>query len=159
VGIWIREAGEVDYEALERLFEIVDALHRDGLPHVFRAAQGPARSRAYLEELTAGEESAILIAEGDDGLVGFINVQMRESPDARIMVARRYAVVDALAVEEAARRRGVGRRLMCAAEDWARQRGAGTLELTVWEFNAAAIAFYEAMGYVTARRRLWKTLG
>jgi GNAT superfamily N-acetyltransferase len=159
MSIRVRRAGRGDYEALQRLFEIVDARHRAALPHVFRDAEGPARSREYMDELVAGPESVITVAEQGGRLVGLINVQTREAPDLPILVPRRYAVVDALVVEEGARRQGVGRALMEAGEDWARKQGASSLELTVWEFNTTAIAFYESMGYNTARRRMWKALG
>jgi ribosomal protein S18 acetylase RimI-like enzyme len=32
------------------------------------------------------------------------------------------------------------------------------VELTVWEFNEDAIAFYEKLGYTTILKRLWKAL-
>jgi RimJ/RimL family protein N-acetyltransferase len=45
------------------------------------------------------------------------------------------------------RRRGVGRALMQAAEEWAREVGVHKLELHVFPYNDAAIALYEEMGY------------
>ena len=36
--------------------------------------------------------------------------------------------------------------------EWGRARGATTLDLTVWEFNQAALAFYERLGLVTLNR-------
>lgn len=51
-----------------------------------------------------------------------------------------------LAVRPAARRQGLGRTLMAAAEDWLRTRGAPKIQLMVREDNEAAIGFYEALG-------------
>lgn len=51
-----------------------------------------------------------------------------------------------LAVAPAARRIGFGRMLMAAAEDWLREQGAPKIQLMVREDNAAAAAFYEAVG-------------
>jgi RimJ/RimL family protein N-acetyltransferase len=45
------------------------------------------------------------------------------------------------------RRRGVGRALMAAAEDWARSVGILKVELHVFPGNSAAIALYESLGY------------
>jgi GNAT superfamily N-acetyltransferase len=53
---------------------------------------------------------------------------------------------------------GIGQALLRRAERWAAERGASELELTVWEFNQDAIAFYEKLGYVTERRTMWKTI-
>jgi ribosomal protein S18 acetylase RimI-like enzyme len=47
---------------------------------------------------------------------------------------------------------------MEAAQEWARQRGARRVQLTVWEFNEGAIAFYESLGYETYSRNMWKSL-
>lgn len=51
-----------------------------------------------------------------------------------------------LGVDPARRRAGLGRRMMEAAEDWLRARGAPKIQLMVRGDNAGAIAFYEALG-------------
>ena len=45
------------------------------------------------------------------------------------------------------RRRGIGRALLAAAEEWARGAGVSKLELHVFPHNEAAIALYEGFGY------------
>jgi len=51
-----------------------------------------------------------------------------------------------LAVVPAARRVGLGRALMVAAEEWLRARGCPKVQLMVREDNAAALGFYETLG-------------
>ena len=51
-----------------------------------------------------------------------------------------------LAVAPDHRRRGLGRLMMAAAEDWLRAAGAPKIQLMVRDGNAEAIAFYEALG-------------
>jgi ribosomal protein S18 acetylase RimI-like enzyme len=51
-----------------------------------------------------------------------------------------------LAVAPEARRAGLGRRMMQAAEAWLRGRGAPKLQLMVRADNAAAVGFYERLG-------------
>lgn len=51
-----------------------------------------------------------------------------------------------LAVSPAARRGGIGRALMAAAEEWLRARGAPKIQFMVREDNDAALGFYEALG-------------
>jgi ribosomal-protein-alanine N-acetyltransferase len=46
------------------------------------------------------------------------------------------------------RRRGVGRALMIAADEWALTVGVRKLELHVLPYNEAAIALYERLGYL-----------
>lgn len=51
-----------------------------------------------------------------------------------------------LAVAPGARRAGMGRRLMAAAEDWLRGQGAPKIQLMIRDDNAAALDFYAALG-------------
>jgi GNAT superfamily N-acetyltransferase len=52
-----------------------------------------------------------------------------------------------LYVEEAARGTGLGRALVDAAIERARDRGCARIELDVNEMNAAALALYESLGF------------
>ena len=52
------------------------------------------------------------------------------------------------------RGKGIGRTLVDAAMGWGRARGATALELVVWEFNQAALAFYERLGLATIHRTM-----
>lgn len=54
-----------------------------------------------------------------------------------------------LAVDPQARRSGLGRALMLAAEDWLRGQGAPKIQLMVRADNAEALAFYGALGLET----------
>ena len=58
-----------------------------------------------------------------------------------------------LAVAPALRRSGVGARLLAAALDWARDRGARETFLEVRASNRAAIALYEREGFRAVGRR------
>lgn len=52
-----------------------------------------------------------------------------------------------LAADPDRRQRGIGRRLMGAAEDWLRQQGCPRIRLMVRGDNTAARGFYAALGY------------
>ncbi len=143
-----------DYEALCRLLEGVDHLHRERLPHLFQATPGPARSREYIEGLLANPQALVLVAEAGGDPVGCLLAELRASPPIPIFVPRLTAVIDTLVVASGWRRQGVGRALMEAAHAWAREHGADDLELTVYEFNEGASAFYQALGYEVQLRRL-----
>ena len=66
--------------------------------------------------------------------------------------------VGELAVAPAATRSGVGRRLMAAAEHWARARGLRHLTLQTGVANGDARAFYHALGYLEEEIRLTRVL-
>jgi ribosomal protein S18 acetylase RimI-like enzyme len=52
-----------------------------------------------------------------------------------------------LAVEPGWQRKGIGRQMMLAAEDWLKVRDAPKIQLMVRHDNGAALGFYEALGY------------
>ena len=60
-----------------------------------------------------------------------------------------------LAVDAAARRQGLGRALMAAAETWLRDHHAPKLQLMVRDTNAGATAFYEALGFARQPVTTW----
>lgn len=154
----IREATLRDYEALCEVIEVVDSLHREALPHVYRKPDGPARDRGFISGIIADANHALFVAERDGRVIGLVHVLVRWTPDIPIVVPRRYAVIENIVVRENYRRFGVGRALVERAHQWALDKGITQVELTVWEFNQGAIAFYEKLGYETASRRMWKWL-
>jgi ribosomal protein S18 acetylase RimI-like enzyme len=158
MAVTIRRATAQDYEAVCEIIEQVDALHREALPHIFRESGGPVRERVYMLDLLADEDHGLFVVEVERQVVGFLHVTVRDAPPIPILVPRRVAVVDNIAVKEAHRRAGLGRALMSRAEQWAQAKGAVEVELNVYEFNETAIAFYERLGYQAFSRRMGKRL-
>ena len=61
--------------------------------------------------------------------------------------------LESVAVDSAARRKGVGRALCEAVIDWCRGQGAEGMELEVRAGSAGAIALYSGLGFVVVGRR------
>ncbi|GAB4540506.1 MAG: GNAT family N-acetyltransferase [Anaerolineae bacterium] len=154
----IRKATAEDYSPLCELFDETDALHRDNLPHLFQKPNGPVREQDHYWELIADENVGLFVAEIGEKLVGFVHAVIRDAPAMPIFVPRRYAIVDSIGVKSGFRNRGIGQRLMSVMYEWATTKGATSVELNVYEFNKAAIAFYERLGYETLSRKMSKAL-
>lgn len=147
MSLVIREAVEGDYEALCEIIDQVDELHRDKLPRRFRAAEGPVRTREFISNAIDAPDIGLFVAEIEPALTGFVHVIIRKTPDIPILVPRRYAVVDNLAVRTEHRRHGIGHALMERVQTWARAQGATSIELRAYAFNRPAIDFYRKLGY------------
>lgn len=87
-------------------------------------------------------EAILLVAELDGAVIG----------SAMVGHDGHRAWVYYLAAAPAHQRGGLGRRLMQAAEDWARARGVPKLMLMVRPENERVRAFYERLGYIEEPR-------
>lgn len=104
-----------------------------------------ALCRQYLTERLARDESVVLLAADADGTaLGFVQMY----PTFSSLRAARVFVLYDLFVDPAARQRGVGRRLMEAAAEEARRRGAVSLVLSTAKTNRSAQRLYESLGWV-----------
>ncbi len=104
----------------------------------------------------ASPDAPLLLAEDAAGrTLGFIYLETQ----ADYFTARPHAHVSILAVAAAAEGRGVGRALLAAADDWARQREHPFITLNVFAHNTRARAVYERLGYGPETVRYVKPLG
>ena len=111
------------------------------------AFSGDRMSRAQYRRHLASSSAAVWVADAPgEGLLGSALVFFRRGST----LARLYSI----ATDAAARGRGIGARLLAAAEDAAREHGCRALRLEVRVDNAAAIALYERAGYCRIGRYL-----
>ena len=94
--------------------------------------------RQYRHHLT-NPGALVLAAVDRSGLLGKAVMLLRKDSD----IARLYSI----AVDDAARGRGIAKALLRAVERGARARGCTRLRLEVAQKNAGAIALYEKLGY------------
>lgn len=98
----------------------------------------PDKAAARLTDAIESADADVLVAD-DDGIVGVCTIY----DDIDSVRFGRRAWVEDLAVDEAHRSQGVGKAMLDAAKDWARERGASHLELDSSELRADAHRFYE----------------
>ncbi|MGE4048651.1 MAG: N-acetyltransferase family protein [Acetobacteraceae bacterium] len=88
------------------------------------------------------DDHVLLVAEQDGSIIALCHVYARPALDKPP-----EAVVQALIVDEACRGNGVGRKMMDAAETWARDHDFTSLALASHVARAEAHAFYKGLGY------------
>ncbi len=96
-------------------------------------------SRRSFRRAITSEYNRLIVAVSGDDLLGYVLVFLHRGTS----LARMYSI----AVAAHAQGRGVGRTLVSAAEDAARNAERIHLRLEVRKDNAAAISLYESMGY------------
>ncbi|HCF86561.1 MAG TPA: N-acetyltransferase, partial [Ktedonobacter sp.] len=71
-----------------------------------------------------------------------------------ILVPRNVAFISDIAVMKSHQGKGAGYALFQQCTEWAKSKGADSLDLMVWEFNREAIAFYERQGMGSMHRTM-----
>jgi RimJ/RimL family protein N-acetyltransferase len=139
-GLRIRRAVPSDAEAIAALARSVSA-EPEGWLLTLGAWRSTADERRYIRLLRRSLDAAVYVAECPEGLVGRLSLSRDTHPSS-------HHVADlGLMVAASHRRRGIGRALLQAAVEWAREAGVTKLELHVFPHNEAAIRLYESFGF------------
>jgi diamine N-acetyltransferase len=152
VSTQIREATPGDLVALADLLAEINNPHAEALPHVYQHVVPSEETTRYLRRILDSEEFHFYVADSAGAAVGMVIFQEAQAPDTPVHMPRRWVVVSLIVVSRAQRSLGIGTGLMRHVQAWARERGIDRIELQVAEFNTAAIAWYEALGFSTQDR-------
>jgi aminoglycoside 6'-N-acetyltransferase I len=111
-----------------------------------------AEARAFLEGAETPMIAAAFVARGEEAAaaMGFLELGVRPFADG--CESRPVAHVEGWYVEPAARGRGVGRALMTAAENWARERGFTELASDTEVENDVSLAAHLRFGFFETER-------
>ena len=131
----IRPAGAADLAALIPLF--------DGYRQFYEQPSDPALARGFLAERLDRRDTVLILAELDGRAVGFTHL----FPIFSSTRCARLWLLNDLFVSPAARKHGVARALLRAAESHARTTGACGLELATAHTNTPAQRLYESLGW------------
>lgn len=132
----IREAREEDAEIISDLCEQLS--RRISAEDVIERLKIFAGDPAY----------SFYVAEADGRVIGFVCTGIRTE-----ILTGLQARIDGVVVESSFRGGGVGRKLMAAAEKWAKENGSETMKLNSNTIRAEAHKFYEKIGYEKAKEQ------
>jgi len=144
----LRHAVPADAGALTELATrtFLDAFSAQNDPYDLQLYLGSVYREAKQSEEIADPRMSTLVAEAGGRLAAFAQLRTGEIPECvgdsqSIELMRFY-------VDRPFHGQGIAAALMNAVLDEARQRGARTLWLGVWEHNARAKAFYLKCGFI-----------
>jgi ribosomal protein S18 acetylase RimI-like enzyme len=150
VVLSIRPAVAADAERITRTY-IESAEHHAALDPgrywIPEAESIAARYREGRQHPLDGGEGITFVAELGGEIVGFVDARLDRSPDPmhRDLI---YCHIVEIAVSRRCQSQGIGERLLRAAEDWGRTKGAQLASLEFLAANSRAGAFYQQrMGY------------
>jgi len=95
--------------------------------------------------LAKGDNTAVLMAESDKAVVGFVELSIHERVEGS--TEDRVGYLQGWYVEPPWRGQGVGRQLVSAAENWTRARGLRVIASDAEIENERSIAAHKALGF------------
>jgi GNAT superfamily N-acetyltransferase len=125
------------------LFE--DKISGDRAPGRKAAASGLAANRRRMAEHGGVE----LVAELDGRIVGYLLCVIEEAEPYVRDAERLHAYIAELVIAEGNRGRGLGQKLISAAEDFARGQGMSSIQIGALSGNGPANRLYEHLGYAS----------
>jgi len=132
----IVKAEEKDLEELGRLFNLYRIFYEE--------EDDLEKASRYISERFNREDSEILVAqEGNTELAGFVQLY----PSFCSVSAVPILILYDLYVDHSHRGKGIGRLLMNAARDFAKDNGFRRLELSTAKDNHIGQSLYESLGY------------
>lgn len=143
----LRSAGRSDLDAVLALLRELDESHVDLEPTLLQAFSDPPRPREWLLSRFTEPGEACFVAELDGKVVGFVWAKVQNPPGIPAFVQEPLLVVADLVVHAPYRSRGIGHALLERAIDFGRARGARRVQLTVFDKNLPARAFYDDLGF------------
>lgn len=133
----IRRAGQGDY------YDIY-LLNKNGLGYDFELEKTKERLSFILKE----QKDRIYIAEIDNAVVGYVHGQ-----DYELTYMDSLKNILAIVVDENKRGYGIGRALLAAVENWAKETGAAGVRLVSGFNREEAHKFYLACGYIDRKNQ------
>jgi ribosomal protein S18 acetylase RimI-like enzyme len=149
--VTIRSAASEDADAITRVYMESAEYHAGLDPERYSVPAVEMISARYREgrqhSLDSSQEVVTLVAELNADIVGFVDARLDQSPDP-MQREITYCHIIEIAVSNQHQNQSIGGRLLRAAEDWGRQRGALFASLEYLAANTRAEAFYQhRMGY------------
>ena len=146
-----------DYPALRTCFIELQSFERQFEPSMPRPEDAVEPYLADMLRRCAASSGQVFVAEQDGAIAGFICLMARVEPDLDDSLEP-YSYISDLVVRAAYRGRGIGRRLMAAAEGAARAAQTQRLKVGVLVANKRAFDFYRAGGFREYTTQLVKSL-
>lgn len=107
------------------------------------------KTRERLRTVLTNGHNMLFVAERDGRVVGYVHAEDYDSTYAGHMKN-----IMAIAVEKPCRRKGVGRALLRAVEDWAQNTGACGIRLSSGFNREEAHLFYQRCGYAVRKKQM-----
>lgn len=150
-GINFREAAKEDLDELVDCWEefmdfnlrsVEGSKRREWMKLTGDASE---KSCSHFEDEIEEEDKFVLLAENDEGIVGYIVASLEDRPP--IFEGEKLGKIDELFVEEKHREEGIGNSLVERAVEWLKGKEIDLLKVRILQSNETADEFWDSRGF------------
>lgn len=127
-------------KAEKKDFDRINELFVEMLQTIFHTIQVTGYSDGDLDRFFDNRDEWISIVKDNDIIIAFLSIEVHHEDIE-------YIYLDDLSVTKQYRNNGIGTKLICTAENYAKEIGISTIYLHVEKSNVAAYRLYERLGY------------
>jgi GNAT superfamily N-acetyltransferase len=147
VEIGVAELADLD--GVVRLAATLAEIHARLVPELWGVARHAAvATRNWMEQAIHDPRRRLLVARQYGRVVGFVHAEIVQAP--RIFSNERRGLITDVVIHRAARRKGIGGRLVQHAEDWLRLQAVDVVTVSFPAGNCEASAFWTTLGFLPA---------
>ena len=154
-----RLATRDDHGAIVALYYALDQLHAEAVPDLCKPGPLPPLSQAALDRQLAKSDQQLWVAICDQRAIGLLNMVCEEAKESHPFLREPKTIhIHTVIVDQGYRHLGIGRSLLSIAEQWAKEKDASRLGLSVFSFNDSARRLYDRFGFQEAKFTMVKDL-
>ena len=131
--------------------------HAELLPHIFKRFDFD-KIYPSIQKMLSKNTTYAFVAYDEKLPVGYVLCLEQELTENGFHYPHKSILVDQMGVLSEYQQQGVGKKLMDAVEEFAKDKGIDSLELTVWAVNERAKGFYDVCGFEPRIHHLQKKL-
>lgn len=143
----VAPAGAGDMAAVLALNDVVQRLHAERRPDLYRLDADPDGRHAILENARTDARWRLWVAHAAGTVAGYLSTELIERVGTALKRAHTEGHLHHLCVDPAWRRQGIGTRLVAQATADLRAAGADRITVAYWLFNDPARRTFEAAGF------------
>lgn len=155
----IRRATKRDAETVASLNRIVQQIHADAHPDIFKPVSEGFLTTEQVEVWLADPKKMIYLGEEGGEPIGYLFLEIMDHPETVHSYAQKSIHIHHLSVNPGCRRKGYGAQLIGKTEEVARELSIDRITLSVWQFNERAQRFFSSQGFLPYNIRMWKKSG
>ena len=148
----VRKASIDDINEIAALYIEQFSAMKDLQPAFFQEGE---QSKVFIQGMIEGDDSDILVLHKNNNIIGFILLQVKETPDFPFFIKHRYAYLMDIVISKSERGQGMGSTLIKEAKQWAKDRNLAYIELDVLSNNDKAITFYKKHSLENKRQSMF----